>query len=113
MEGERWRHARVRAEACLSCHVLCGASGDRVRGAWQFYKRCPLDEHLTCVRWGDETRGVPRKKKAGAAGADKARTGNKFDHCCFVSMSLPNGEASHLRTCHRPSARSCPLASLA
>ena len=63
-------------------------------GVGQFYKRCPLDQHLTSVRWGDETRGVPRKKKGGAAaaGADKvARSGNRFDHCCFVSMSLPNG----------------------
>ena len=53
------------------------------------------------MRWGDDTRGVPRKKKgaAGAAAAaavtgDKVRSGNRFDHCCFVSMSLPNGASA-------------------
>lgn len=71
----------------------CADGARGLAGPWQFYHRCPLDEHLACVRWGDETRGVPRKKKAAAGAArDGARTGNKFDHCCFVSMSLPNGE---------------------
>mmetsp|Transcript_17878 Transcript_17878/g.40512 ORF Transcript_17878/g.40512 Transcript_17878/m.40512 type:complete len:411 (-) Transcript_17878:582-1814(-) len=57
----------------------------------QFFLRCPIDSYVTCVRWGDNTRGVPRKKKGQPEAKNKARSANKFDHCCFVSMSLPGG----------------------
>ena len=66
--------------------------GSLVLDLEQFFWRCPLDNGLTCLRWGERSRGEPQKKKAKVAvdGA-KAKGSNKFDHCCFVSISLPNG----------------------
>jgi TATA-box binding protein (TBP) (component of TFIID and TFIIIB) len=57
----------------------------------QFFVRCPLDDCITSVRWGCQVRGEQRKKKAVPAPDGAAKSGNKFDHCCFVSMQLPDG----------------------
>lgn len=31
----------------------------------QFFKRCPINDRITSLRWADNIRGVPRKKAAG------------------------------------------------
>ena len=57
----------------------------------QFFSRCPLDDNITSVRWSGQVRGEQRKKKVAPVPDGAVKQGNKFDHCCFVSMQLPEG----------------------
>merc|ERR1712216_787213 len=41
--------------------------GSLVLDLEQFFWRCPLDNGLTCLRWGERSRGEPQKKKAKVA----------------------------------------------
>lgn len=55
----------------------------------QFFTRCPITECVTSVRWAENVRGEPRKKTP--TKKDDGRTTMRFNHCCFVSITLPSG----------------------
>jgi hypothetical protein len=56
----------------------------------QFFLRCPTGGAITCIKWAGQIKGVQKVKK-GKPKEGSENQSKKFDHCCFVSMTLEGG----------------------
>jgi hypothetical protein len=56
----------------------------------QFFLRCPTGGAITCIKWAGQIKGVQKVKK-GKPKEGSENQSKKFDHCCFVSMTLEDG----------------------
>ena len=56
----------------------------------QFFLRCPTGGAITCIKWAGQIKGVQKVKK-GKPKEGSENQSKKFDHCCFISMTLEGG----------------------